>query len=291
MGVELKSPSRSNKRRRSPSVNMPLTWFSSLTTAVMPSFLAVISNTASRTNAVSATDGISAPACMMSNTRNNSRRPSLPPGCDRAKSSRVKPRASNKATAKASPMTNAAVVLDVGAKPNVQASSRTPMWMWTSACRASVEAGFPVMPTKAAPMRLMTGKIVNISAFSPELDKAMTTSFEVIIPKSPWLASPGWTKKAGVPVLARVAAILPPIWPDFPMPVTTILPGQSCINRQAATKLASMRPARAATASASIRTTFRPIRSNSLSFMFEVIRGGSRRIVIYGNHYATNFKY
>ena len=40
------------------------------------------------------------------------------------------------------------------------------------------------------------------------------------MPMSPWLASPGCTKNAGVPVLARVAAILPPMWPDLPMPVT-----------------------------------------------------------------------
>ena len=31
-----------------------------------------------------------------------------------------------------------------------------------------------------------------------------TTSLVVMIPRSPWLTSPGWTKKAGVPVLAQV---------------------------------------------------------------------------------------
>jgi hypothetical protein len=34
------------------------------------------------------------------------------------------------------------------------------------------------------------------------------TSSDVIMPRSPWLASAAWTKKAGVPVEARVAAIL-----------------------------------------------------------------------------------
>ena len=53
---------------------------------------------------------------------------------------------------------------------------------------------------------------------------ASTTSLAVIMPRSPWLASPGWTKNAGVPVLARVAAILLPICPDLPMPMTTTRP-------------------------------------------------------------------
>ena len=44
------------------------------------------------------------------------------------------------------------------------------------------------------------------------------------MPRSPWLASLGWTKKAGVPVEAKVAAILRPTWPDLPMPVTITRP-------------------------------------------------------------------
>ena len=50
------------------------------------------------------------------------------------------------------------------------------------------------------------------------------TSSGVIMPRSPWLASPGWTKKAGVPVEAKVAAILRATWPDLPMPVTMTRP-------------------------------------------------------------------
>ena len=53
---------------------------------------------------------------------------------------------------------------------------------------------------------------------------ASTTSVRVIMPRSPCPASAGCMKKAGVPVLASVAAILPAIWPDLPMPVTTTLP-------------------------------------------------------------------
>jgi hypothetical protein len=39
-----------------------------------------------------------------------------------------------------------------------------------------------------------------------------------------------------VPVLASVAAILPAMWPDLPIPVTTTRPWQSSISRQAWTK-------------------------------------------------------
>jgi hypothetical protein len=62
------------------------------------------------------------------------------------------------------------------------------------------------------------------SAVSPDQDSAMITSSGAIMPRSPWLASLGCTKKAGVPVDARVAAILRPTWPDLPMPVTITRP-------------------------------------------------------------------
>jgi hypothetical protein len=57
----------------------------------------------------------------------------------------------------------------------------------------------------------MTGRIVISSAVSPELEIAITTSSCVNMPMSPWLASAGCRKKAGVPVLASVAAILLPM--------------------------------------------------------------------------------
>ena len=49
------------------------------------------------------------------------------------------------------------------------------------------------------------------STVSPDQDMATTTSSGTIMPRSPWLASAGWTKKAGVPVDASVAATLAPI--------------------------------------------------------------------------------
>ena len=58
------------------------------------------------------------------------------------------------------------------------------------------------------------------------------------MPRSPWLASPGCRKNAGVPVLASVAAILCATWPDLPMPVTTTRPRQARQRRQAAAKAA-----------------------------------------------------
>ena len=52
----------------------------------------------------------------------------------------------------------------------------------------------------------------------------MNTSPPSIIPRSPWLASAGCTKYAGVPVLASVEAILRAMCPDLPMPLTTTRP-------------------------------------------------------------------
>mgnify|MGYP006897559409 CR=1 FL=1 len=43
------------------------------------------------------------------------------------------------------------------------------------------------------------------SLVSPEFERRITTSSLVIMPKSPWDASPGWIKNDGVPVEAKVA--------------------------------------------------------------------------------------
>ena len=69
-----------------------------------------------------ATLGNSVPVCITCFTCNNKRLPKAPAGCERAKSSAVKPRASSNATASASPSAKVAVVLEVGAKPSGQAS-------------------------------------------------------------------------------------------------------------------------------------------------------------------------
>ena len=80
-------------------------------------------------------------------------------------------------------------------------------------------------------MRRMIGRILIVSADSPLLEIAITISFSVTMPRSPWNASAGCRKNDGVPVLANVAAILRAICPDLPMPVTMTRAGQSKMHR------------------------------------------------------------
>ncbi|MFK4405221.1 hypothetical protein ABH991_002255 [Bradyrhizobium ottawaense] len=74
----------------------------------------------------------------------------------------------------------------------------------------------------------------------------MMTSSVVIMPRSPWPASAACTKKAGVPVEASVAAILRPIWPDLPSPVTMTRPLALRIRSTAFENVAPSGPRRAA---------------------------------------------
>src|SRR3984957_15148919 len=74
------------------------------------------------------------------------------------------------------------------------------------------------------------------SAVSPDQDMASTTSPFCTMPRSPWPASAAWTKVAGRPVEASVAAILRATRPDFPMPVTITRPGASAIVLTASSK-------------------------------------------------------
>ncbi|MNT11925.1 hypothetical protein D3C72_1468320 [compost metagenome] len=136
----------------------------------------------------------------------------------------MKPRKSSKATAIASPRAKVTVVLAVGARFSGQASFSTEISRCTSASWARLEFGLPVMEISTPPMRLTTGMMAISSDDSPEYDMAIKASSEVTMPRSPWAASAGCTNRAGVPVEARVAAILRAIWPDLPMPETTTLP-------------------------------------------------------------------
>jgi hypothetical protein len=99
-----------------------------------------------------------------------------------------------------------------------------------------VESGLPVIATSVTPRRRMAGRMAASSSLSPLLLMASTTSPGVTMPRSPWLASAGCTKNAGVPVLASVAAILRPTWPLLPMPITTTRPRHSSMARTAAAK-------------------------------------------------------
>ena len=192
--------------------------------AEAPRPLRVISRIRWLKSASGGTCGTSPPLRMMSATRVSRRRPSAPPGCERAKSSALKPRASSSATASASPSASCAVVLAVGARLSGQASFSTPLSSTTSAWRARVESVWPVIATSGTPRRLNSGTMAISSSLSPLLEIASTTSAALIMPRSPWLASAGCTNMAGVPVEASVAAILRPTWPLLPMPMTTTRP-------------------------------------------------------------------
>ena len=102
------------------------------------------------------------------------------------------------------------MVLAVGAKLSGQASWSTSQLTTASAWRASVESDLPVIATSMVPSRRSAGMIAANSSLSPLFEMASTTSPGCTMPRSPWLASAGWTKNAGVPVEASVAAILRP---------------------------------------------------------------------------------
>src|SRR5580704_987412 len=224
------------------------------------------------------TFGMSSPVCIRDSTR-ASFFPSFPPGCRFAKSSSLKPRFSDRATASASPNASMVVVDAVGASPREQASLATEQSSATSAASASVESpdrvrralppgspaqiASPVMLISGTCSRLIVASSRRISSVSPLADSASTTSPRTTIPRSPCTASTGCMNNAGVPIELSVAAILRAMIPLLPMPVTTTRPRQASINSMARSKLAAigpaMRSASARRASASIRTTFSPV--------------------------------
>ena len=204
-------------------------------------FLALISRIRRSNPSCSSTRGTSSPLRMTSRTWVSSLRPKAPPGWDSAKSSALKPRASSRAAARASPRANCTVVLAVGARFKGQASRSTLVSSTQSACLARLEVRPPVMPAIRTPWRLRAGSSDVSSWLSPLLEIASTMSLSVTMPRSPWLASAGCTKKAGVPVDARVAAILRPMWPLLPMPMTTTRPGVASMACATCTKRSSSR--------------------------------------------------
>ena len=222
------------------------------TMAAQPRPLALISRISVLNEASGATTGSSAPARMTSPTRVSSLRPSAPPGCERAKSSARKPRASSSATARASPSASCTVVLVVGARLSGQASRSTLLSSTMSAWRARVDCAPPVMATSGTPRRRSMGRMAVSSVLSPLLEMASTRSCGVTMPRSPWLASAGCTKKAGVPVEASVAAILRPMWPLLPMPMTTARPLTCSMRCTAWAKRSSSRRPVACRAAASV---------------------------------------
>ena len=132
------------------------------------------------------------------------------PGCRLAKSSCRNPLRTSSAIASASPSASAAVVLAVGARFSGQASSfdaaverrrRPPGRAWS--------AGKPVIAIIRAPTRRIVSSSRRISPVSPPYDSATITSSACRAPRSPWIASAGWRKNAGVPVLDERRRDLP----------------------------------------------------------------------------------
>src|SRR5690242_7658552 len=95
------------------------------------------------------------------------------------------------------------------------------------------------------------------------------TSSDVIMPRSPWLASAACTKKAGVPVEASVAAILRAICPDLPSPVTITRPRAARMVSTAAANGAARLSAIAAVRAASPSDSVSRVRNAETRYGFE----------------------
>ena len=105
----------------------------------------VISCSISAITVPASTRGTASPLRIRSTTCISSFLPRLPPGCERAKSSSRKPRASSSATASASPSAICAVVLAVGARLSGHASWSTALETTMSAWRPRLLSTWPVI--------------------------------------------------------------------------------------------------------------------------------------------------
>src|SRR2546421_4909111 len=209
-------------------------------------------------------------ASITSATRSRRFRPSAPPGCSAAKSSRRNPFTSSSVTARASPSASAAVVLAGGASVSGQASSATLASSTTSAWRASTESGSPVTAIRRTPSRLSWLTRPNSSSDAPLRGRRMATSCRPTIPRSPCRESTGWRNDAGVPVEVKVAAILRAMRPDFPTPETITRPAVSARSSTAAANAGPSRWATRPMASASRASTRRPRSTRSLGCMRDI---------------------
>ena len=63
---------------------------------------------------------------------------------------------------------------------------------------SSVSTGNSTIRVRSGRLRNSTSR--RISSVAPELETATTRSSPVTMPTSPWMASAGWRKSAGVPV-------------------------------------------------------------------------------------------
>src|SRR3972149_10252023 len=161
-------------------------------------------------------------------------------------------------------MASATVVLAVGTIFMGHASSLMLTSSTTSLTLERVESVLPVRQIICKFIFLKTGNKARISSVSPLLDIAIIVSSGIIIPISPCIPSAGCRKNAGVPVLAKVAAIFLPINPDLPIPVTTTLPLQLYRREMASVKLWLSLDLMVLMALASMSRTLRPV---SISFI------------------------
>ena len=159
--VAAKSRTRPRPRRRSPSVKMPRRDCLRRPPRSCPCPCRSFRRPHRRASHRAATIGSAAPMRMTSRTWVSNRRPSAPPGWERAKSSTENPRASSTVSASASPSASAAVVLAVGASPSGQASVSTLASRCTSAACASDECSLPVSAISLAPCRFRCGSSDN----------------------------------------------------------------------------------------------------------------------------------
>src|SRR5213080_3251975 len=210
------------------------------------------------------------PVSITSPTRSRRFRPSAPPGCTAAKSSRRKPFTSSRVTARASPSASAAVVLAVGASVSGHASSATLASSTTSTWRASTESGSPVRAIRRTPRRLSWLTRPNSSSDAPLRDRRMATSCRPTIPRSPCSESTGWRNDAGVPVEVKVAAILRAMRPDLPTPETITRPAASARRPTAAANAGPSRWATRPMAFASRASTRRPRSTRSVGSVRDI---------------------
>src|SRR5690625_807167 len=245
-------------RRRSPSVMTPVRLPSASMVPATPRPFWLMTTSASDMGASSATSGTRSPLAISASTV-TSCAPSRPPGWNMRKRSGVKRRRSISATASASPSAMVMVVEVVGASPLAQASSASGNSSAISAARSRVEPGRPAMPIMRIANRLAWPIMSASSLVSPEFDMIRMTSWLVIMPRSPWLASPGCTNCAGVPVEASVEAIFRATWPDFPMPEQMTRPSAARIRSTASAKLSPRDCASRSSAADSTRSTRCPV--------------------------------
>ena len=100
------------------------------------------------------------------------------------------------------------------------------------------------------------------------------------MPMSPWMASAGCRKRAGLPVEVMVAAILRPISPDLPMPVTTTWPRHWKRRSTAVSNSLSIRSRAFKMALASVSRTFFPVSILPISRHYTTFAGGLKGAVV-----------